>query len=563
MPNTRKKIQSKRLVRTLYRLNIVTAIFGVLGFFFGLYLDLKYLAYYHLISVFAYLVAAFLAKKQLLLIARIMFLLFINLGIAITSSFIGKPGSVEYLFMNAIALPFTLFSFNKEKHFVYFFAILSSVLWITLNATNFNLFTTNHLDPEVANNFIYPISCITLVVFVFSQMLYFTKTNIKHYSKIYSKRKNALEASEAKSKFLSTMSHEIRTPLNAVIGLSHILNDSNPREDQKDNIEALNYSGKLLLNLLNNVLDFSKMQSTEIHLDKIPTNIETAIKQLRKIHQPSCERKNITLEVKIDSNLPLVQIDVVRFNQVLNNLLSNAIKFTDQGKVSLIIKRKSLIKNQILLHIEVRDTGIGIPKTKHTTIWEAFTQASSSTTRIYGGTGLGLPIVQSILVAMDSKIKILSKVGKGSRFIFDLKLDIAEETDLAITNDKKEFDFEGKKVLLVDDNLINVMVGKQILEKAKLSVAVANDGLQAVNQMKENDFDIVLMDIQMPVMNGYKATEEIRKFNLTTPILALSASVFMEIKDKVRSCGMNGYVFKPFNPEDLFKEIEKFTKDVK
>ena len=562
MSNTRKKIQSKRLIRNLYRLSMFAAIFGVLGFIFGLYLDLEYLALYHLVSSFAYLATALLAKKQQLLIARVIFFLFINLGIAVTSSFIGKPGSVEYLFMNAIALPFMMFSFKKEKRFVYFFAILSAVLWVILNATDFNLFTTNHLDPSVAANLIYPVSCITLVVFVFSQMQYFSKTNIKHYSKIYSKREYALEASEAKSKFLSTMSHEIRTPLNAVIGLSHILNDNNPREDQKENIEALNYSGKLLLNLLNNVLDFSKMQSTDIHLDKIPTNIEAAVKQLKKIHQPSCDRKNIKLDVKIDSNLPLVLIDVVRFNQVLNNLLSNAIKFTHQGKVSLIIKRKKSIVNEIILHVEVRDTGIGIPKIKQTSIWEAFTQASSSTTRIYGGTGLGLPIVKSIVNAMDSKIKILSKVGKGSRFIFDLKLDSAEETDIVTSNDKKEFDFEGKKVLLVDDNLINVMVGKQILEKAKLSVAVANDGLQAVNQMKENHFDIVLMDIQMPIMNGYTATEEIRKFNSTTPILALSAAVFMEIKDKVRNCGMNGYVFKPFNPEDLLKEIEKFTKDV-
>jgi len=562
MPTTRKKIQSKRLIRNIYKLSFFASIFGVLGFFFGLYLDLEYLAYYHLLSAFAYTASAILAKKHFLNASRIIFFVFINIGIAITSSFIGKPGSVEYLFMNAIALPFMMFSFRNERHFVYIFSIFSAVLWAILNATDFNLFNTEHLDPVLAESFIYPVSCITLVGFVFIQMLYFSKTNIKHYAKIYSKRKYALEASEAKSKFLSTMSHEIRTPLNAVIGLSHILNESDPREDQKENIEALNYSGKLLLNLLNNVLDFSKMQSTEIQLDHIPTKIDNAVKQLKKIHEPSCQRKNIKLDLKIDDNLPVVIIDVVRFNQVLNNLVSNAIKFTDKGKVTLIIKKKKIIDDQVLLHVEVRDTGIGIPKTKHESIWEAFTQASSSTTRIYGGTGLGLPIVKSILNAMDSKVKIFSKVGKGSRFIFDLKLDIAKETELDATANKKEFDFKGKKVLLVDDNLINVMVGKQILEKSKLTVAVANDGQQAVNKMKEEDFDIVLMDIQMPILNGYEATEEIRKFNSSTPILALSAAVFMEIKDKVEACGMNGYVFKPFNPEDLLSEIEKFTKDV-
>ena len=266
--------------------------------------------------------------------------------------------------------------------------------------------------------------------------------------------------------------------------------------------------------------------------------------------------------MKIDKNIPIVLLDIVRYNQIINNLISNAIKFTDKGKVTLILKKKKIINNHVILHTEIRDTGIGIAKDKQKTIWMPFSQASNTTNRLYGGTGLGLPIVQSIVKAMGSKVRILSKVGRGSRFYFDLKLQILTDAELEKSKDKKEYNFSGKKVLLVDDNLINVMVGKQILEKAKLKVAVANDGLAAVNKVKEEEFDIVLMDIQMPIMDGYTATQEIRKFNKKIPVLALSASVFMEIKDKINDCGMNGFVFKPFNPEDLLEEIEKFTKDV-
>ena len=352
------------------------------------------------------------------------------------------------------------------------------------------------------------------------------------------------------------MSHEIRTPLNAVIGLSHILNDNEPRKDQIENIEALNYSGKILLNLLNNVLDFSKMQSTKIELDNIPTNISVAIKQIKKIHQTACKGKGIKMILDIDDNIPIVLLDIVRFNQVINNLITNAIKFTDKGSVTLKIKKGEQKKKSINLFVEVIDTGIGIPKNKQETIWEAFTQASSTTNRLYGGTGLGLPIVKSILEAMGTEAKIKSKKGNGSKFYFNVDLKISSNHELNKKNQKKNRNFINKKVLLVDDNLINIMVGKQILEKAQLKVDRANDGLEALNMVKKNEYDVVLMDLQMPIMDGYNATIEIRKFNKNLPILALSGAVFMEVKDKINECGMNGFIYKPFNPEDLLNKIE-------
>ena len=207
-----------------------------------------------------------------------------------------------------------------------------------------------------------------------------------------------------------------------------------------------------------------------IELDNIPTDLSSAIEQIKKIHKPSCTRKGITMNLEIDENIPIVLLDIVRFNQVINNLITNAIKFTDQGSDTLKIKKRKKDKDIITLSIEVIDTGIGIPKKEQETIWEAFTQASSTTNRLYGGTGLGLPIVKSIIEAMGSEVKIESKKGNGSRFYFNVDLKLATDHELNKENQKKNRNFINKKVLLVDDNLINIMVGKQILEKAQLKV---------------------------------------------------------------------------------------------
>jgi signal transduction histidine kinase/CheY-like chemotaxis protein len=557
----RKNLVSKRLNKLMYVISLLTGVMAFFSYLIAFNLGLTSLAYYHLATFILYIYFAYLSKKGELYYSRIFFFIFLNIGITATASFIGRAGSVEYLFLFSLALPFLVFSFKSEKKYVYFFSTLSGALWIALAITDFKLFTDTPIGVEIANTYIYPFFVISAFLIVVTYLVYFSIQRSKYYSQIHIKKQEAMEASLAKSKFLSTMSHEIRTPLNAVIGLSHILGINEPREDQIQNIEALNYSGKTLLDLLNNVLDFSKMQFIKIELDNIITDISADAKQLEKIYKDSCLRKGIAMNLEVDDHIPFVMLDVVRFNQVINNLVSNAIKFTDNGSVTLIIKEKKRIKDNITLHIEVKDTGIGIPKNKRKTIWNAFTQVSNTTNRMYGGTGLGLPIVKSILEAMKARVIINSIKGKGSRFHFNLKLKIANNKNLDETKEKKEHNFSGKKVLLVDDNLINIMVGKQILEKSKLIVDVANDGLAAIKKVKENEFDIILMDIQMPIMDGYTATKEIRKLNITTPILALSANVFMEIKDKIDDCGMNGFIFKPFTPEELLNQIENFTKN--
>ncbi len=548
---------SQRRIRLVFILSLLTTGISGLWFFLAKSLSLHELSLYIGATVPFFIGAAIISKLGNLTLARFIYLVTFNISVAITASFIGKAGSVEFILMFAMSLPFVFFSFRREKSYIVIFPLLSMVLWFLLYLTDFNLFTISKMDTILAEKYIYPVSIFTTAVLVTYQLIFFCLINARFYSNIQDEREDAIEASNAKSQFLSMMSHEIRTPMNAIIGLSHILGDTNPRADQKENIEALNYSGKILLNLLNNVLDYSKMETRGVELDSIPTDIMTAVKQIKKIHEPGCLSKGITFNLLVDEKLPNVSLDIVRFNQVINNLVTNAIKFTKTGSVTLKITRQEDRDGHVRMRTEIIDTGIGITKEQQEKIWQPFAQASVSTNRLYGGTGLGLPIVKTVVEAMGSRVQIESELALGSRFYFDLELKAISKEKLNQSSGKKERNLKGRRILLVEDNKINIMVGKQILEKANLVVDVAFDGLMAVNMVKENDYGVVLMDIQMPVMDGYTSSMEIRKFNTELPILALSASVFIEVKSKIEKSGMNGFIFKPFDPEDLYNRIEE------
>ncbi|MDD7916038.1 sensor histidine kinase [Polaribacter ponticola] len=432
---------SIRRKQMIYTLSVITGVISLLSCFIDTYLNIPQIIYIHSTTTVIYFLAAFIAKKGNLRFSRFLYFLSLNVNIVTTSSFIGQEGGAEFMFMFALSLPFLVFSFKRDKIYIFIFSLIPMLLWAALYFTDFNLITNYKVDVSKSSNLIYPLSIIMTLSLVMFQLLYYSKLNFRNFSSIHSNREDAIEASNAKSNFLSTMSHEIRTPLNAVIGLSHILKNNGPRNDQVENIEALNYSGKILLNLLNNVLDYSKMQSTKIELDNIPTDLTVAINQIKKIHEPSCNKKGIKMNLEVDENLPIVLLDIVRFNQVLNNLITNAIKFTERGSVTLKITKKKQTDTIVTLLTEVIDTGIGIPKHKQENIWEAFTQASTNTNRLYGGTGLGLPIVKSILESMESKVTIDSKENKGSRFYFEINLQVSLDQEL---NKKKKI-----KALLV------------------------------------------------------------------------------------------------------------------
>ncbi len=466
MSNSSIKKFSEGSMKMIFITSMVFFAAFLLLFVLAIFLEIYNLSIYLLVTSVLFLTSTILSKKGFPKIARIIFLLLFNLIIAFVSSYLGKEASVEFLLIFAIGLPFVFFSFNREKIEISIFCLLPFLLWLLLFLTNFNFFVDIELkNATKTRNIVYYISIIFTLLLVALQLIYYSYINARVNRSEHFKKQEAIDTSNAKSQFLSTMSHEIRTPLNAVIGLSYILNDNEPRKDQEENIEALNYSGKILLNLLNNVLDFSKIQSTTIQLDNTPIDIYRAIKQIKKVHEASCLQKGIIMNLEIDANIPIVWLDIVRFNQVINNLVTNAIKFTEKGSVTLRIKKINQTKDVLGLLTEIIDTGIGIPQDKQNLIWEAFKQASSTTNRLYGGTGLGLPIVKSIIEAMDSQVKVDSDVNKGSRFYFKINLKLASSQELYKTTQKKEHNFNGKKVLLVEDNEINVLVVKQIIEK--------------------------------------------------------------------------------------------------
>lgn len=374
-------------------------------------------------------------------------------------------------------------------------------------------------------------------------------------------KEEAERSSRAKAEFLSTMSHEIRTPMNGVIGMINILLMENPKEDQLDNLNTLKFSAHNLLSLINDILDFNKIDAGKIDLENVDFDLKEVIKNIKLGFEPAAREKGITIDVQFEDNIPDNLIgDPTRTSQVLTNLVGNSIKFTEKGEVSIILSKRVRPGNQVEITFRVKDTGIGISTEKLEHIFESFSQASSDTTRKFGGTGLGLAITKKLLELMGSRIQVKSKLGVGSEFSFKLVFDISDKPKVVkkVETDGIVFpSLKGYKILLVEDNLINIKIAKQILEKWDLEVDVAKDGLEAINMFTPGKYHLVLMDLHLPELDGYGATIGIRKMDSKIPIIALTAAALVQEKEKVFASGMNDFIAKPFKPHELYNKITK------
>lgn len=380
-------------------------------------------------------------------------------------------------------------------------------------------------------------------------------------------KERAEQASLIKSQFLSVMSHEIRTPMNAVIGLAHFLMEDNPRADQLENLKTLQFSAESLMALINDILDYNKIDSGKVELEKMPFDLKNLIRRIVHSHSFQANEKSLELFVEIDETIPKSILgDSVRIGQIVNNLLSNAIKFTEKGFVKIKLSKKSKPQDGIAsIQFGFEDTGIGIPDEKLETIFEAFTQASSETTRKYGGTGLGLAIVKRLIELHGGEIKYKANPLGGSIFEFTLEFEVEkEQVDQLQENGKPApKSLSGASILVAEDNMVNQILIKKFLKKWDTGkVVVASDGQEALECFEKEHFDLILLDLQMPVYDGFTVAKMIREFpddhKKQVPILALTASSFHEVKESLIESGIDGYVPKPFIPEVLYSKMVKF-----
>jgi PAS domain S-box-containing protein len=379
-------------------------------------------------------------------------------------------------------------------------------------------------------------------------------------------KEQALKLSQAKEMFLSVMSHEIRTPLNAVIGMTHLLLDNDPKISQIDDLNILRFSGENLLHIINDILDFTKIETGKMELEIFPFSLKTLANDIINSLQVSVKKNSNQLKLLFDPNIPAqVSGDKNRLYQILMNFLGNAIKFTDKGQVQLRIKLVEENDNEAVIRFQIEDNGIGIPKDKQGYIFETFTQAKTDISRKYGGTGLGLAITKKLLEMFNSEIKVDSIEGKGTTFTFDMRFNRTHEKSLAAALGPEMSVFIGKKILVVDDNEINILIAKRILSKWGLEIDSAINGYEAIDKIMGMHYDLVFMDIKMPGIDGFETTGIIRDISdpyyKEVPIIALTASTLKNDHYKFMECGMNGHVLKPFNPEEIKQLLSGFLSE--
>lgn len=392
---------------------------------------------------------------------------------------------------------------------------------------------------------------------------YHLESQITDRTKDLEKEKSIAEkATKSKSQFLANMSHEIRTPMNGILGMSHLLQQTELNTKQSDFLEKIDESAKSLLGIINDILDFSKIEAGKMTIDKINFNLQKSINRVIKRLEFKAHEKDLEINLDYDSKIGNnFYGDKLRITQILTNLLSNAIKFTDNGKIDIIVSGISNGK----VKFEVKDTGIGLSEKQKDKLFKSFSQADGSTTRKYGGTGLGLAISKQLVELMNGRIWVKSRVASGSSFIFEIELQATEVEEEVV--DKKSDKIELKcdnlinnKLLIVEDNLTNQLVLLGLLEDSNCEIDIANNGQEAVDMFIDNSYELILMDLQMPVMDGYEATKIIRGMDKNIPIIALTANAMKDDVEKTMQAGMNEHLTKPLNVKELFDTLRKYIK---
>jgi len=381
----------------------------------------------------------------------------------------------------------------------------------------------------------------------------------KSLSLLEVEKQKAQQSTQSKSNFLANMSHEIRTPMNGIVGMTHLLKHTHLTQQQNDYVEKIENASNNLLNIINDILDFSKIEAGKLEIENISYDMKNVIANLRNLVELKAYEKDLKFDINYDEEKTIYYGDPLRVGQVLINLVINAIKFTEKGEITVDIKE---CDNNLCFSI--KDTGIGMNHTQIDKLFSSFSQADTSTTRKYGGTGLGLSISKQLIELMGGDIDVKSEVNIGSEFTFNIPLKQGEKNDVE-DKDKgiKELQIDlkslqGSKILLVEDNIINQEIIEGLLEHSQIEVDIASNGKEAFDMFENKQYELILMDIQMPIMDGYEATKKIRKINKEVPIIALTANAMKEDVKKTKLVGMNGHLNKPIDIKIFFTILLKF-----
>ncbi len=379
-------------------------------------------------------------------------------------------------------------------------------------------------------------------------------------------RESIEQSSFARDRFLATMSNEMRTPLNIISGLTHLLLTNEPRKDQIENLRTLQFSANNLVVFINDVLDFSNIEAGKISFDNLDFNPKNTFDEIKERFSLPAKDKNVALNFTYDSKLPeKLNGDPTRLNQVITNLLSTALKYTDEGSIDIDVSVNELVKNKLTMLVKVEDTGNGIEKEKLDAMFRKFSRTAEDMYDGYGSSGLGLAICKRLVDLQNGKIEAQSEMGEGTEFKVYLPYTLVEDKAEQVEDKKSSYDtLKGHKILLVEDNKINQLVVSKMLKKLGMDVVATDNGQEALEALGNSYFDLILMDIQMPIMDGYRATAEIRKSTdprvRDIPIIALTASAYLTEKEKAKLFGMDDHVGKPFGPEDLLAKLSYHLK---
>ncbi len=525
--------------------------------------SVAFILYVTLVKILLYKPSSLKTLAHIMLLAGI---IIIWTNIFVYTNKINLP-TIQFAFMVVLSSFYTL---GSGISFTYSFFAILPIVFLLITQGNTDIYSTT-VPQELASPGFEIIVILNFISITVSHYLFYRafQVNIKEKETLNEQLQvsiaEANKLAASKSNFLSTMSHELRTPLNSVVGVTELLLQDNPKEHQKENLKILQFSTLDLLSLINNVLDFNKTDADKQALEEIPFNLAEFIYNRCAGLKIKAHDKQIDFNIEIDEQLTKINVvsDPTRLSQVIYNLVSNAIKFTDKGNITVKLDCINQTDNNIEILFSVADTGIGISADKHNTIFELFTQAESHITRTYGGTGLGLAIVKQVLTLFNSDIHLESIPGNGSKFYFSLTFKTSENTsaDKKSKEISKEIDLRNLKILIAEDNDVNRLLMKKQLDTLGIEPTIVENGKLAYEAYLAGNYDTILMDLHMPVQDGYETTQKIRSLTDTSKakvhIIAFTASVTEQ--QKIIDNGFDDYLYKPVNMKDLRDKLEKIA----